>query len=75
MTNERIKDGALPALTAALELLVHAHTRDDHQAGFVVEMRPALLPFTGVERSQYLDAWRVVRDALGYGAEPPKEAE
>lgn len=51
-------------LNKALSILVMVHTRDDDNLGFQVMIgaRPNDALISG---SEYLEAWRVVRDHLG----------
>jgi hypothetical protein len=55
-----------------MEILMREHTRGDRKAGFVVER----LPRRDVDQCLYVEAWRTIRDALGYRVDPPlKEGE
>lgn len=56
-------------LTQALYILAQAHTREDEQVGYVVEMHPGfdMRPFS---QGEYIEAWKVVRAALMLPTEP-----
>lgn len=59
-------DEGVMTIKEALTVLVSAHTRDDHEKGFII------LPtadITFVEGS-YPGAWEVVRKYLGFETEP-----
>jgi hypothetical protein len=58
---------AVMPLARALHILIEAHTRDDHQMGFTVEMygiRP------DISRIDYIEAWRSVRYNTGKDVGP-----
>lgn len=59
-------------LRRAIRTLVQAHTRDDHQMGFVVEGSPMLHPFSEITRDEYIEALRVLRKEIGAQTDPEK---
>lgn len=59
-------------LDQALHILVSVHTRDDDVTGFVVKVGAQPDPFEW-SRSQYLEAWEVVRRHLRMQTEPAKQ--
>lgn len=71
--NEQIKDTIIPGylggLRQALDVLARAHTRDDPVGGFVVEMYPRI-GVIDIGRQEYIEAWRIVRESLGYATRP-----
>lgn len=58
-------------LVQALHILIGVHTRDDPEIGFTVIMGATPHEFTGGSydsHASYVEAWRVVRRALGVPA-------
>ena len=64
-------DAPMP-LAKALHILIEAHTSDDEQVGFLVEM-------SGINatcsRSDYIEAWRSVRYNAGRETEPRRNGK
>lgn len=61
------------SLCRALSLLVEAHTRDDDLVGFTVETGPRVDP-PWMGKGEYLEAWSVVRRAVGRQTKPADPA-
>ena len=58
----------------ALGVLIEAHTHDDPQTGFVVDM--GALPPTWISSHDYVEAWTIVRKAMHRNVNPsPTPAE
>lgn len=72
MVDDRIRAGSLAELYNALEVLANAHTRSNDRSGFTVETLPQVFEHS---RAQYIEAWRIVRGALGYRTEPDTESD
>lgn len=60
-------------LNKALLVLARLHTRDDQQAGFVIEMGgPGLLYPSPYSQIDYVDAWKTVREHLHMKTNPAR---
>ncbi len=56
-------------LDQALDVLIRVHTRDDPKTGFAVETGAAP-HHVGMPQSDYVQAWRVVREYNHFRTEP-----
>jgi hypothetical protein len=52
-----------------LFIMCMAHTRDNSDVGFTVEMRPYFTPFSPVSQMDYILAWRRLRRFVGLPTE------
>lgn len=59
----------------AIDVLTDAHTRADAAVGFVVEMTPGSMDYSGRSPEEYIEAWRVLRIACCKDVEPPRRKE
>lgn len=60
------------SLVRALDLLARSHTRDDDLVGYTVSPSPTDYIAT---RHEYIEAWGVVRAALGMPVDPAYPVE
>ncbi len=70
--NDRKEAGKLYELHEALQILADTHTRDDRAFGFVIMAGAGWTPYGRWSQQEYNNAWRVVREQLGYGVDPEK---
>lgn len=69
--NEQRRAGSMSVLRQALEMVMNAHTRDDPMLGFTVQYFPSV----DFDIQKYNEAWRIIREALGYQTQRPEDEE